>query len=330
MSEPAAARWISEAEVVALLDLRSAIDAVERGLAAEARGAAHNMLKTHVGWGDGETLHAIGAVWPDAGVAGSKTWAHTAGGATPMLLLFDAARGGLLAVIEAFALGQLRTGAVSGVATRWLSAEAADELAVIGSGKQALAQVAAVAAVRPLRRVRVHSPDGGHRAAFAAQVRAALGLAAEAVDSVRAAVAGAPIVTLVTRAREPFLAADMLAPGCHVNAVGAITPERAELDGAVLERCALVAADSVPSVQLLSREFRDYYGSRDWSAVVSLGQVVSGTAPRRTGDLTLFKAMGMGISDLAVGLEILQRARRAGAGRPIPPPVKAQIDWRPR
>lgn len=330
MAETGPALWIDEAAVAGVLDLRSAIDAVEGGVAAEARGAARNMLKTHVAWGDGATLHAIGAVWPEVGVAGSKTWAHTPGGATPLLLLFDAASGALLAVIEAFALGQLRTGAVSGVATRWLAAPAADALAVIGSGKQALAQVAAVAAVRPLRRVRVFSPDAGHRAAFAARARAALDLAVETADSVRAAVVDAPIVTVVTRAREPFLAADMLAAGCHVNAIGAITPERAELDGDVLERCALVAADSVASVQQLSRELRDYYGSRDWSAVVSLGQVVTGAAPRRAGDLTLFKAMGMGISDLAVGFEVLQRARRAGAGRVIPAPIKAEIDWRAR
>ncbi|MGH7790379.1 MAG: ornithine cyclodeaminase family protein, partial [Candidatus Binatia bacterium] len=121
MAEAVAPLWISEAEVVALLDLRGAIDAVERGLVAEAQGAARSMLKTHVAWGDGDTLHAIGAVWPQAGAAGSKTWAHTPGGATPLLILFDARGGGLLAVIEAFALGQLRTAAVSGVATRHMA-----------------------------------------------------------------------------------------------------------------------------------------------------------------------------------------------------------------
>lgn len=125
--------WITEADVVALLDMRAAIAAVERGLAGEARGSAQSMLKTHVKWGSGDTLHAIGAACTEAGVVGTKTWAHTAGGATPLLVLFDAASGSLRAVIEAFALGQFRTGAMSGVATRWLAAESASELAIIGA-----------------------------------------------------------------------------------------------------------------------------------------------------------------------------------------------------
>src|ERR1019366_6975708 len=93
--------WISEAEVVATMDMRGAINALEVGLLAEARGDGKNLLKTHVEWSDGGTLHAIGAVFPKAGFAGTKTWCHTKGGATPLLVLFDSATGGLKAIIEA-------------------------------------------------------------------------------------------------------------------------------------------------------------------------------------------------------------------------------------
>src|SRR4051812_13512533 len=108
--------WISEAEVASVLDMAAAIEAIRAGLAAEARGDAVNMVKTHTAW-DGHTLHAIGAVFSHAGVVGTKTWAHTAGGAAPLLILFDAGDGSVRAVIEAFALGQLRTASVSRVAT---------------------------------------------------------------------------------------------------------------------------------------------------------------------------------------------------------------------
>jgi ornithine cyclodeaminase len=100
-------------------------------------------------------------------VVGTKTWTHTEGGANPLLILFDAANGQLVAVIEAFALGQLRTAAISGLATRWLAAPDAAEMALVGAGKQALAQVAAVAAVRKLGRVRVASRNPENAAAFA-------------------------------------------------------------------------------------------------------------------------------------------------------------------
>src|ERR671933_1156589 len=115
--------WISESDVVSLMDVGEAIGALERGLLAEARGDAQNMVKTHATWGQGATLHAIGAVFPREGFCGTKTWAHTEGGATPLLVLFDSETGALKAIIEAFALGQMRTGAAAGVATEHLAAE---------------------------------------------------------------------------------------------------------------------------------------------------------------------------------------------------------------
>src|SRR5947208_13842627 len=158
--------WISESDVASVLDMPGAIQAVENGVAAEARGEATAMLKTHAEWAGG-TLHAIGAVFPKAGFAGTKTWAHTPGGASPLLILFDAENGAVRGIIEAFNLGKLRTAAASGVATRRLAREDADDLAIIGTGKQALPQVQAVCAVRPVRRIRVFSPNEEHRAAFA-------------------------------------------------------------------------------------------------------------------------------------------------------------------
>src|SRR6266542_3356261 len=104
-------RYVTHAFIVNSLNLAEAINVLERGLLAEARGDAQNMVKTHATWDKGSTLHAIGAVFAKDGFAGTKTWAHTEGGATPLLILFDSDNGSLKAVIEAFALGQMRTGA---------------------------------------------------------------------------------------------------------------------------------------------------------------------------------------------------------------------------
>lgn len=310
--------WIGEADVQTLLSLRDAIAALEHGLELEARGEGINLPKTHVAWQGGQ-LHALGAVFPKLDFAGTKTWAHTPAGATPLLILFDSRDGSLKAIIEAFTLGQLRTGGISAVATRWLAAESADELAIIGTGKQALMQVAAVAAVRPLRQVRVHSPNGERRAAFADRVRRELSLQTINAKSVAEAVADAAIITLVTRAKEPFLDAAMIARGAHVNAVGAITPERAEFAGDVLDRCTCIAADSVSAVQTLSREFAARFTTTGWERVTPLCQVVAGKHSRPAhADLTLFKAMGMGISDVALGIEVYRRAMQRGLGREVP------------
>jgi ornithine cyclodeaminase len=326
-----AAIWITESDVVSMMDMPAAIRALEAGLRAEARGAAINMTKTHVAWpstgpahGDA-TLHAIGAAFPEDGFVGTKTWAHTPQGATPLVILYDSRTGALRSVIEAFAMGQLRTGAASGVATRMLAAEGAAELAIIGTGKQALAQVAAVHAVRPLERVRVFGRDADRRRRFADRVNADLGLDVVDASSVAEAVKGAPIVTAITRAREPFLFAAMVMRGAHINAVGAIVPTGAEVAGDVVARCTRIVADSPAQARRLSRELMDFYGedSAGWEKVRRLADLVaSGERRAAADDLTLFKSLGMGISDLSLGIEVYHAACRAGAGKPIEAPQR--------
>src|SRR5438552_13586219 len=313
--------WISEADVVALMDMPAAIRALETGLVAEARGAASNMTKTHVEWqaaGGHATLHAIGAVFAESGIAGTKTWVHSPLGATPLLILFNANNGRVNAIIEAFALGQLRTGAASGIATRLLASESADELALIGTGKQSLTQVAAIAAVRALKRVRVFGRDAARRNRLATRIRDELGLEAIEAPTIAGTVNGAPIVSGVTRARDPFLTSAMVVRGAHVNAVGAITPGGAEIGADLLARCTQVVVDSPPQARRLSRELIEFFGTSDerWATVRPLPALVATRHQRApTADATLFKSLGMGISDLSLGIEIYNAATAAGAGK---------------
>jgi len=319
--------WITESEVVSMMDMGDAIDALEKGLLAEANGEAQNMVKTHSTWGNGSTLHAIGATFPKAGFVGTKTWAHTEGGATPLLILFDSDTGALRAIIEAFALGQMRTGSASGVATRWLAAERADDFAIIGTGKQAITQVAAVLAVRPVKRVRVFGRNEERRSQFAVRVEKEFEVEVVSARSAAEAVKDAPIITIVTRATEPVVSADMIVRGTHINAVGAILPSRAEVASNVLARCSKIVVDSVPQAQKLSRELVDFFGSpdrEDWKRERPLSALVATRQPRDPNDdITLFKSLGMGISDLALGSELYQKALEAGLGREFAHPKRA-------
>ncbi len=318
------ARWITEADVVDLMDLRQAIDALEAGLQLEARGDAQNMSKTQVTWGLGNTLHAIGATFEGAGFVGTKTWAHTEGGATPLLIMWNAVTGALAAIIEAFALGQMRTGAMSGVATRWMALPNADTFALIGTGKQAMAQLGAMAAVRPLRAVRVFGRDRGRLNSFVEKAKTqGFPFNITAADSVADAVECASIVTLATRAREPFFSSAMVAQGVHINAIGAITKEHEEFSADILPRAALVCVDDPSAARRFSKEFSTFYGDDDgaWAGVKPIGQVIAEGRGRPSGcDLSVFKAMGMGISDLALGIEIYRRAQQCGRGQLIKPP----------
>ena len=319
MSEPL---WIPEQDVVALMSLGEAIPALEAALREEAAGGAANMPKTLLQFGK-SNLHALGARLD--GLVGTKTWAHTEGGTCPLLLLWDAGNGGLVAVIEAFALGNMRTGGLSGLATKWMATADASVLGLIGTGKQAMSQAAAVLAVRPIKRIQVFSPRAESRAAFAVRARAEFGVEALDVPSTAAACRGAQVVTLITRAASPFLTAAMLERGVHVNAAGAIAPDREEFAQDVFDRASVVAVDNLSTVKTLSREFMTRYQCRGWDEVHALSALIAAGRRREPADdLSLFKAMGMGISDLALGAEIVKRARRAGAGRPLPQPQKAK------
>lgn len=319
MSDPL---WITEADVVGLMDLGEAIGALESALRAEAKGDAQNMSKTLMQYGK-SNLHAIGARL--GGLVGTKTWAHTEGGTCPLLLLWDAKNGALVAVIEAFALGNMRTGGISGVAANWLADPAAKVMGLIGTGKQALSQVGTMLAVRPIERLQVFSPTAEKRAAFAAKVREEFGIEVVEAVSAEAACKGAQIVTLVSRATTPFLTAAMLDEGTHLNAVGAIAPDREEFTQDVFARVTAVAVDNLAGVRQLSREFMTQYDKAGWDAVPTLATLIA-SGRRRTSkdDITVFKAMGMGISDLALGVELVKRAHARGVGRSIPQPKKAK------
>jgi ornithine cyclodeaminase/alanine dehydrogenase-like protein (mu-crystallin family) len=275
-------------------------------------------------------MHALGSGAPDLGYVGFKNWVHTKRGATAIFSLFNAADGSIAAVIEAAALGQLRTAAMTGVGTRWLADGAADDMALIGTGMQSVTQVAAVNAVRPLRRVRVWSPTAAKRKAFAADLARRFAFDVVEAATVEAATRDASLVTLVTRATDPFLSASMLARGAHLNAVGAILPANAEFTQDVFDRVDWIAVDDVTNVQRASREFIERFGpaAADWSAVRPISDVIAKEQRRPVGcDLTLFKAMGMGLSDLSVAVMAFERASADGIGRSMAHPQRALPRW---
>lgn len=282
------------------------------------------MLKTHAAWpvaDDGRlaTLHAVGAALPQQGLAATKTWAHTPAGSQPLVLLFDARTGSLRAVIEAFLLGQLRTAAVSALATDVLAPPDARVGAVVGTGRQALPQMAALVCVRPLTELVLVSRDRARAAELASRAERVLGLPVRGSDSV-ADCAAADVVTLATRAVQPVVGLDALHPHAHVNAIGAITPERAEVGVDVVRSCSVVVADSRAQARALSRELRAAFGEVEdrWSTVQELAEVVQPGWNGRGEGRTLFKAMGVGLADLAVAAACLDAAEAAGRGHELP------------
>ena len=312
--------WLAEADVAGRISPGQAIDVLERAYGMAGSGAAASMRRAHLREGEA-ILHAVGGVLTGEAIAGTKTWIYTPGGAEPLLLLFSLEDGRVLAVIEAFALGQIRTSATTGLGTRLLARPDARVLALIGTGRQAFAQARAVATVRPIEEIRVVGRDAARRAALARRLRDELEVETSEHEDGRAAVEGADVVTTITRSPEPVLAGEWLSPGAHVNAVGAIVPSRRELDEGVIRGAQLIAVDSVEQARDDAGELRRAVelGDLTWPDVRGLSELVGdpSLASRTNEDVTVFKALGVGLSDVAIGAEILRQVQAQGGGRQL-------------
>lgn len=319
--------WLTEADVCKLIDLKDSIAALEKGLIMEAEGKAVNMTKTQTVWPVG-SMNVTGAQMLGDGLVGAKVWTNANTHAAPIIVLHGSEDGQIRAIIEAFALGQMRTAALSSTATKWLADEKAETMAIMGSGHQALPQVSAVIKVRPIKHVKVWSRTPENRAQFVADIRKAYpSIKVSDCATTAEACKDAQVITTFTRAKEPFVMSDMVAKGTHINAGGAIIPTNAEIDPAIFPRCAVVSCDNLPQVQKGSKELMDFVasGKGKWDTIYPLNQVVFKKMTRpKDADLTIYKFMGYGLADLASATEIYKRAIAQGVGKQYPHPHRSE------
>jgi ornithine cyclodeaminase/alanine dehydrogenase-like protein (mu-crystallin family) len=322
--------WLTEQDVGDLVSINDSIEALRQLLAREATGEAKNLDKVLASWEPRSSMHNLGSIDTGRGYGGIKSWINTPKGAQAVYVLFDIVEGRTLALMEGGMVGALRTSGISGLATSVMAAPDADSLSIIGTGRQALSQVAAVSTVRALRRIHVFSPTEANKLAFCDKLRSLFDVEIVPESNLESAVASAPILTVVTRARDPFLKAAMLRPGMHVNAVGAIIPGFAELEQDVFGRLDRIVVDNVANARKGSTELRQQFGEDDaaWARVQTLGQLIQsgGHVFDRT-KITCFKSMGMGLSDLATATAAYEQARRLGRGRPVETAPMKGMRW---
>ena len=316
---------VSQREIAGLLPMAACMEAMADALQALARGevvlplrsvlllpggrGAFAVMPAVVG---GEAL-AVKAITVLPGNHGTGYDSHQGA-----VLLFEGDHGSLRAILDASALTAIRTAAVSGVATRALARDDAGDLALLGTGVQADTHLEAMQAARRLRRVRAWSRNPEHVRAFVDRAARRSGIAVEAAASAREALQGADLVCTVTASREPVLRADWLAPGTHVNAVGASVPSARELDSDTVARARLF----VDRRESALAEAGDFLIPRAEGRVddnhiqAELGEVLLRRRPGRLSptDLTVFKSLGLAVEDLAAARLVHARALEAGAG----------------
>ncbi|HEV8248986.1 MAG TPA: ornithine cyclodeaminase family protein [Gaiellaceae bacterium] len=306
------ALYLTESDVDSLLTIEDAVEAVEGSFRRLAAGGVENRPRYRLGLAGG-LMAVMAAADTELGKAGLKTYtAFGYGDVRFVVLLFETTRADLAAVIEANRLGQLRTGAASGVAAKYLARRGARTLGVLGCGFQAETQVAAIRATVPtIERVVAYCRTAESLNRFCEQV------GAEPAEEQRE-VGGQDIVVTATTSRDPVLRGDWLAPGALVCAIGANDPGARELDNVVVDRAAFVCCDSREQSMLESGDLIDpvAQGVLDWLEVHELQEVVAGEVPGRQSDddIVVFKSNGIAAWDVAIGAAALERARERGVG----------------
>lgn len=312
--------FLTEDDVLALFPMKVALERVEASFKAQGERTAVNMPRTRLFLPD-VSLHYMAAALPGEGLLGMKIYTVSRGSFRFVVLLFEAGRGELLALIEADHLGRIRTGAASGVATKYLSRADAETAGVIGSGRQARTQLEAVARVRKIRSVRVFSPDEARRSQFAREMSERLRIEVEPVESAEAAARFGDVMITATTAREPVLKGEWLKPGAHVNAIGANMENRREVDDGLLHRASVIAVDSLAQARIESGDLIQGFSAspREWDRVTEMWAIIAGERPGRKSseDVTLFKSAGIALWDVAAAGAIYRQAIELGLGKEI-------------
>jgi ornithine cyclodeaminase/alanine dehydrogenase len=315
---------LTEQDVTELLTMEDALEAVETVFRLQSTGDATNELRRRVRTQGAVLMTMSGAVANFAefkGLLGLKAYTVARGTARFYVSLFDATTGELLALIEGDKLGQMRTGAASGVATKYLARQDAKTVGIFGTGWQAQSQLAAVCAVRQIEAVKVYSRTPERREQFSQEMAAKLNLAnIHPVERPEAA-ADADILITITSSREPVVEGAWLRAGTHINAAGGNSILRREVDDEALKRTALLAVDSLDQAKIESGEFvmAVEKGLLTWERVRELRYIVGGQMPGRTSDeqITLFKSLGIAIEDVAAAAIVYRKAKEQKRGKEL-------------
>jgi alanine dehydrogenase len=312
---------IDEAEVRSVLTMAMALEAVEESLRKQARGEVVVQPRRRFELPKG-FYHYMAAADYAGGFVAEKQYTYVAGKIRFLVLLYEMATGDLVAQIEADYMGQLRTGAASGVATKFMARRDARVAAIIGTGGQARTQLGAIAGVRKLELVRAYGRNVSRREKFCSDMAERLSIPVHAAGSASQAIEGADIICTATTASQPVVTGSDIAPGMHINAIGVNHAHKQELDEAVVSRADIIAVDSIEQSRQEAGDLIVAFGQDEskWSSVKVLADIVDGKIPGRPNDttVTLFKSNGIASWDLAVAVRVLGLAREKGLGRKLP------------
>ena len=312
--------FLTESDVQELLTMDRALECVEATFLAQGNERAINrsrerIILPHV------SLHYLAGALPDSQLLGMKVYTVSREAARFLMLLYDAASGRLLSLMQADHLGRIRTGAASGIATKYLARPDATRMGLMGTGRQARTQLQAIAQVRKLTAVKVFGRDKDRLQRFCREMSEELGIPVEPAITAEEATRFGEIVSTATTAQQPVVFGEWLQAGAHVNAVGANAANRRELDDDAVARASLIAVDSLEQGRKESGDLIQALANlgRGWEGIIELYAVVAGKHQGRSSadQITLFKSHGIALWDVAVAGYVYQQALQQGKGKEL-------------
>jgi alanine dehydrogenase len=313
---------ISEAEVRSVFNMTMALEAVEEISRKQAAGEVVVHARRRFELPGGGFFHYMAAADFGAGYIAMKQYTYVHGRLRFMVPLYEIKSGDLLAMIEADYMGQLRTGAASGIATRYLARRDVRIAAIIGTGGQAKTQLEAIVAVRKLDAARVYGRDPERRKKFCDEMSRRTNIPVTAAATAGDAVRSADIVCTATTSSQPVLHGEDLATGVHINAIGANHAHKRELDDAAVAAAGLIVVDSIEQSRQEAGDLIIAFDGEEnrWNRVKTLSDIVAGKTSGRTSDtqVTFFKSNGIASWDLAAAMKVYALVREKGLGRELP------------
>lgn len=314
--------YLDQDEVAGLIDMSDALASTEQAMRLLGQDGTVNEPRRRMPM-PGSSLQMLAGCMPSRGVFGQRAYcsSRSSGGKFNRLQLYSIENNSWLALMDCAPLSSLRTGAATAVAAKYMSRSDANSVGMIGTGHQASEQLRALCLVRNIKVVKVYGRDAGRRKEFSTQMAEELRIPVEPVASAAKAVENCDIVVTATTSSAPVIEAAWLAPGTFVTGMGANSPTRRELDDETILKAAVLAVDDVEQARIEAGEFIRLIsaGRLTWDQIVPLANIVQGKSPGRksSGELTVFRSLGLGIEDVSLGAVVYERAIARGVGRMI-------------
>ena len=315
------ALFLPESEVSELLTMPHAIESIEHAFLQLALGKAVNVPRTRVA-APGILLHCMSASASHLGYLGWKSYTTTDRTTRFHIALYEVETGKMSALFEADQLGRIRTGAASGVATKYMARTDARRVGIFGTGRQARTQLLAICQVRDISRVHVYCRTEKSRATFSHHMAKELGISVVPVSDPEQAVKDMDIIITSTTSEQPLFDGRSITQGTHLNLIGSNFLHKSEVDICTIERADHIVCDSVEQCKLEAGDLVIPIKQKilNWSKVLNLSDVITQPELVRSNpsEITVFKSVGLAIEDVAVGVRVLKRAQQEDRGQLLP------------